>query len=156
MDGCIVFWVYNLRYRRIWSGVKISLKVEYACRVLAQLAGTYGRSELPHVEELARAEEIPSNYLVQILNELRSGGLIVSRRGKQGGYALSRRPEEITLYDIITAIDGEVLAISGDSKGASGDRVSRAWAEIAAALEQHTKVVTLENFVADSRPMYYI
>ena len=70
--------------------MKLSVKVDYACRVLAQLARTYGTDELAHIEELAQVEAVPANYLVQILSELRNGGLILSRRGKQGGYALAR------------------------------------------------------------------
>ena len=70
--------------------MKLSHKLEYACRVLAQLGLTYGQGKLAHIETLASAEAIPANYLVQILNELRGAGLIVSKRGKQGGYALAR------------------------------------------------------------------
>ena len=65
--------------------MKLSHKLEYACRVLAQLARTHGQEKLAHIDELAEAEKIPANYLVQILNELRNAGLIISKRGKQGG-----------------------------------------------------------------------
>ena len=73
--------------------MKLSVKVEYACRVLAQLARLHGCGELAHIEKLAKTEAVPANYLVQILSELRGGNLIVSRRGKQGGYALARAPD---------------------------------------------------------------
>ena len=64
--------------------MKLSLKVEYACRVLSQLALNYQEGVLTHIDELAQAEDVPKNYLVQIMSELRNGGLIISRRGKQG------------------------------------------------------------------------
>ena len=86
--------------------MKLSVKVDYACRVLAQIARLYGTAELAHVETLAKAEAVPANFLAQILSELRDGGLITSRRGKQGGYALARPPEEISLYDIVTLVEG--------------------------------------------------
>ena len=89
--------------------MKLSVKVDYSCRVLARMARMYGTDVLAHIEELARIEAVPSNYLVQILTELRNGGLIVSRRGKQGGYALARPPEEISLYDIVRVIEGDLL-----------------------------------------------
>ena len=92
--------------------MKLSLKVEYACRVLAQLSRTYGNNKFSHIDALAKMEEIPANYLVQILNELRNGGLINSRRGKQGGYSLAKPPSEITLYEVVTVIDGELLGIN--------------------------------------------
>ena len=58
--------------------MKISRKLEYACRVLAQLGRHQGVGSLVHIDLLAQAESIPSNYLVQILNELRTSGLISS------------------------------------------------------------------------------
>lgn len=137
--------------------MKLSLKVEYACQVLSQLARTYGRSEMPHIDDLANAENIPSNYLVQILNELRNNGLIISRRGKQGGYSLARGPKEITLYDIVCAVDGEILGFSSHGKGASAARVKAVWQEIALELEEKTKGILLENLVeASGDPMWYI
>ena len=59
--------------------MKISRKLEYACRVLAQLGRHQGQGSLVHIDCLAQAESIPSNYLVQILNELRTKGLITSK-----------------------------------------------------------------------------
>jgi len=137
--------------------VKLSLKVEYACRVLAQLARTYGSKPFSHIDELAQQEEIPANYLVQILNELRSGGLINSRRGKQGGYSLARDPAEITLFDIVTVIDGELLALNLQPGGYSGNRVTQVWVEVVQALEKKTRSYTLDSFLPeDSEEMYYI
>jgi len=137
--------------------VKLSLKVEYACRVLAQLARTYGSKPFSHIEELAQQEEIPANYLVQILNELRGGGLIHSRRGKQGGYSLARDPSEITLFDIVTVIDGELLALNLKPGGHSGKRVNQIWVEVVASLEKKTRSYTLESFMPEeSEGMYYI
>jgi len=138
--------------------VKLSVKVEYACRVLAQLARGYGQPELAHIEELAAAEKIPANYLAQILTDLRNGGLIISRRGKQGGYALARKPEEISVFEIVKAIDGELLAINPASQGESSGAVRQAWEEIAASLEAKTREYTLDMLVSrdGEEAMYYI
>ena len=68
--------------------MKLAVKVIYASRVLAQIARMHGTRELAHADSLARLEAVPPNYLAQILAELREGGLITSRRGKAGGYAL--------------------------------------------------------------------
>jgi len=97
--------------------VKISVKTAYACRVLAQIARLHGTGELAHVEALAKLEAVPPNYLAQILSELRDGGLITSRRGKTGGYALARSPEDISLFDIVTLVEGDVLEFGSDAKG---------------------------------------
>lgn len=137
--------------------MKLSLKVEYACRVLAQLSRTYGNQKFSHIDELAQQEEIPANYLVQILNELRNSGLINSRRGKQGGYSLAKAPSEVTLYEIVTAIDGELLGINLGDTGYSGAKVEQVWREVVESLKEKTMSYTLESFLPEeSEDMYYI
>lgn len=137
--------------------VKLSVKVDYACRVLAQLARHCGEQRLAHIEELARIEAVPANYLVQILSELRNGGLITSRRGKQGGYVLARPPEKITLYDIVTLIEGDHLELGGNAGGQSGKRVQQVWREVRADLEAKYRSYTLDMLVPRGPgEMYYI
>jgi Rrf2 family cysteine metabolism transcriptional repressor len=149
--------VYFLSQEPNLSAVKLSHKLEYACRVLAQLARSHGQETLAHIDELAEAEKIPANYLVQILNELRNAGLIISKRGKQGGYALSRAPERIRLTEIVAAVDGELLERNFDEAGHSGDRVASIWSDIGVEFEKKIGSYTLEAFVVeDSNDMYYI
>lgn len=137
--------------------MKLSLKVEYACQVLAQLGHTVNTPELPHIEDLAKAEAIPSNYLVQILNELRTAGLINSRRGKQGGYALARPPAEISLHDIMLSVEGNILAHSEAGKGQSAQRMSAVWDEVGSKFEAILKSYTVEQMMSrGSEEMWYI
>jgi len=137
--------------------VKLSVKVDYACRVLAQLARSFGADDLAHIEDLARVEAVPANYLVQILSELRNGGLIVSKRGKQGGYALARSPAEISLHEIVRLIEGEVLELNGSGEGFSGRQVDAVWAGVREELEHHCRRISLEDMVNHSaEEMYYI
>lgn len=137
--------------------VKLSIKVAYACRVLAQLARTHGSGGLAHIENLAREESVPANYLVQILSELRTGGLIVSRRGKQGGYALARAPESISLFDIVTLMDGDLLDLGPRPAGFSGRRVHQVWQGLRHDFEKSAKAITVDMLVARSpEEMYYI
>ncbi len=138
--------------------MKLSHKLEYACRVLAQLGRTYGQDKLAHIETLAQAEAVPANYLVQILNELRTSGLIVSKRGKQGGYALAREPKKIALFEVVEAVDGELLGRHFEDAGHSGKRVAGIWSEIGETFESKVREYTLEDFIvkdADAE-MYYI
>ena len=138
-------------------GVKLSHKLEYACRVLAQLALSRGHSKLAHIDALSEAEGIPANYLVQILNELRNAGLITSKRGKQGGYALARAPEKIGLWEIVEAIDPEMLDCRFEAGGHSGERVAEVWTEISACLREKIGSYTLEDIVVSGPgEMYYI
>ncbi len=137
--------------------MKLSHKLEYACRVLAQLARFHGQERLAHIDALAEAEAIPANYLVQILNELRNAGLITSRRGKQGGYALARAPRQIRLDEIVKAVDGELLERSFEAEGYSGSQVAKVWDEIASKFEGAMQDYSLEALVAtEPGEMYYI
>ena len=138
--------------------MKLSHKLEYACRVLAQLGRTYGQDKLAHIETLATAEVIPANYLVQILNELRGAGLIVSKRGKQGGYALARAPQKISLTQIVEAVDGELLERSFEDSGHSGARVASIWSDVGTCFEAKVGAYTLDDFIVKDTDveMYYI
>lgn len=112
---------------------------------------------MAHIDTLAEAEQIPANYLVQILNELRNAGLIVSKRGKQGGYALALAPERIGLDQIVQAVENELLEGNFQNDGQSGARVAEIWGEIGADFEEKIKTYTLDRFVVDdSSEMYYI
>jgi len=137
--------------------MKLSLKVEYACQVLAQLGHSVNSKELPHIEDLAKAESIPSNYLVQILNELRTAGLIKSRRGKQGGYALARDPAEISLHSIMQAVEGSILTHSKGGSGQSSERAAAIWEEVSGRFEALLKEYTVEDLMASgAKDMWYI
>ena len=137
--------------------MKISVKVDYACRVMAELARLDGSDTLAQIEQLARTEAVPANFLAQILGKLRTGGLITSRRGNLGGYKLARPPEEISLYDIMMAAEGECLEFSGNFHGQSGRRLKQVWGEVRAALIEKIKSYTLDQ-IATKGPaeMYYI
>jgi Rrf2 family transcriptional regulator, cysteine metabolism repressor len=137
--------------------MKISVKVDYACRVLAELARLHGTGELAQIEHLARIEAVPANFLAQILGKLRDAKLITSRRGNLGGYQLARPPEEITLHDIMMAAEGECLGLSGNFEGRSGRRLKQVWEEVRAAMIEKTKEYTLDQ-LASKNPteMYYI
>jgi Rrf2 family transcriptional regulator, cysteine metabolism repressor len=137
--------------------VKLSVKVDYACRVLARMARMHATGTLAHIEDLARVEVVPSNYLVQILTELRNGGLITSRRGKQGGYALARAPERISLLDVVSVIEGDLLEINASGAGQSGRRVVQVWSEVRSEFESICRRQTLDRLASrGGDEMYYI
>ncbi|GHC12229.1 RrF2 family transcriptional regulator [Cerasicoccus arenae] len=137
--------------------MKLSLKVEYALRVLAQLGRYHGGPQLAHIEDLAEAEDVPSNYLVQILNELRNGGVITSRRGKQGGYALTNEPEAVSLFDVMRVIDPGLFANEPSRAGQSGSLVAEALNKIGASFEERAKEISIRDLMPrDAGPMYYI
>jgi Rrf2 family cysteine metabolism transcriptional repressor len=115
--------------------MRLPLKTEYACQVLAQLASRHEEGVVRQVEELAAAERLSPNYLVQILTLLRQAGLVVSRRGKKGGYLLARHPEEISLAEIALAMEGSVLIEGSPGNGGeSSAPVREAWSRANEAL----------------------
>ena len=137
--------------------MKISVQVDYACRVMAELARLHGSGTLAQIEHLARTEAVPANFLAQILGKLREHGLITSRRGNQGGYTLARPPEEISLHDILIAVEGQCLQLSGNHEGRSGRRVKQVWDEISRELVKKTKSYTLDQLATKTpAEMYYI
>ena len=137
--------------------MKISVQVDYACRVMAELARLHGSGELAQIEHLARTEAVPANFLAQILCKLRNRGLITSRRGNQGGYTLARAPEQVSLYDILMAVEGECLHLSGNFDGRSGHRVKQIWDDVRKGLVEKTKSITLNQLaVKNPTEMYYI
>jgi Rrf2 family cysteine metabolism transcriptional repressor len=137
--------------------MKISQKLEYACRAMAQLAKYHDGRTLTRLEDLAQREAVSGNFLVQILNDLRRAGLIESRRGKAGGYLLGRSSSLITLRQIVEAVDPSLLQCSVTREGDSGQAVRRAWDQVSSGLQQALDGITLESLTANqSDPMFYI
>lgn len=137
--------------------MKISQKLEYACRALAQLAKHHDGRTLTRLEELAQREAVSSSFLVQILNDLRRAELIDSRRGKAGGYLLGRPAAEITLRQIVEAVDPSLLQCTVANEGESGAAVRQAWDQVSVELQQAFDKITLDSLANQSGgPMFYI
>ncbi|GGV03561.1 RrF2 family transcriptional regulator [Actinomadura sp. LOL_016] len=92
--------------------MRLSARVDYALRASAELA-VAGSHPVTAVQ-LAEAQQIPPKFLENILGQLRRSGLIRSQRGPEGGYWLARPAEQISLADIIRAIDGPLLGVRGE------------------------------------------
>jgi Rrf2 family transcriptional regulator, cysteine metabolism repressor len=137
--------------------MKISQKLEYACRALAQLAKYHDGRTLTRLEDLAQREAVSGNFLVQILNDLRRAGLIDSRRGKAGGYLLGRAADKITLRQVVEAVDPALLQCTVTRDGESGTAVRRAWEQVSKDLQHSLDQITVENLANNqAAPMFYI
>jgi Rrf2 family protein len=90
--------------------MRISAKVDYAIRAMAELAASPG---LVTAEQLASAQSIPPKFLESILSQLRSGGLVSSQRGSAGGYQLARPANEISIADVIRELEGPIATVRG-------------------------------------------
>lgn len=90
--------------------MKISMKTDYALRVLFTLVEHHGRGPIP-IRELARRNEVPKRFLEHIMLEMKSQGWVRSTMGKQGGYILAKSPDKITAGEVVRYFDGVLAPI---------------------------------------------
>jgi len=91
--------------------MKLSLRGEYALRALLVLGLNYKQSVV-RIKTISQQQNIPKRFLEQILNDLKSAGVVESKRGVAGGYRLARPPEEISLATVVRHIEGALAPIS--------------------------------------------
>ena len=140
----------------------ISAKTEYACIAILELAARHGSGEPVRIRDIAEAHGVPSRFLVQILLQLKSAGLVHSVRGAAGGYQLAKEPEEISLLDVMTVVDPELAQVSiSATRSTSATRtLQRTWKRVAAAQRELLAEVTFAQLVEQLKGapegMYYI
>jgi Rrf2 family cysteine metabolism transcriptional repressor len=118
--------------------MRISAKGEYAIRAMLDLALHHGRGLVP-IQEVAQRQGIPQRYLEQVLLLLRRAGFLESKRGSTGGYRLVRPPADVSVGDVLRAIDGRVAALEVAGRRGQGDTDPRPdlatlWQEVADAV----------------------
>jgi len=134
--------------------MRLSARVDYALRAVCELAAASGPRT---VDQLSAAQKIPNKYLESILGELRRGGLLRSQRGPDGGYRLARPPQEISIADIIRALDGELANVRGSRPenleyiGAAGP-LQQVWIALRASERAILEGVTLAHLVDGQMP----
>jgi len=93
--------------------MKLSVRGEYALRALLVLARDYQEdAAVLRIQEVSDRQNIPKRFLEQILNDLKSAGIVESKRGVAGGYRLRRPPERVTLAEIVRHIEGPLAPVS--------------------------------------------
>jgi len=139
--------------------VKLSVKSDYAARAVLGLARHHPTGAAMRVEDLAAAQGIPANYLVQILIELKAQGIARSMRGKEGGYLLARPPAEISLGDVLRAVHGEVFDTPALTDSECPPELRRAWERLRETMKSTADGITFQQLVdesAEKEKMYYI
>src|SRR5215470_13528949 len=139
----------------IMALMRLSARADYALRAAIELAA----ASSGHVtaDQLARAQQIPGKFLETILTQLRRAGLIRSQRGPDGGFWLARPAADISLADIIRAIDGQLLGVRGErpeNLGYTGaaEPLQSVWIALRANERAILEEVTLEHIVTGSLP----
>lgn len=142
--------------------MKFSKKSEYALRALLELTANYGE-RLVQRHDMAHRQNIPIEFLEQILLALKNAGLLASRRGVSGGYTLIKAPDEITIGQVIRILDGPLAPIGCVSKTAyqkCGDcpyahkpacPIQTVMLEVRNAIAGILDHYSLKDFAADSR-----
>src|SRR5215212_85408 len=136
--------------------MRVSAKTDYALRAAVELAAAPEGTPVKG-ERLSTSQSIPLRFLENILLQLRHAGIIESRRGAEGGYKLARPADEITLADVIRAIDGPLAGVSGqrpetlDFKGRS-EPLREVWVAVRASLRAVLEQVTLADVAAGELP----
>ncbi len=93
--------------------MKLSVRGEYALRAMQVLARDFQEDDsVVRIQEISEKQNIPKRFLEQILNDLKSAGVVQSKRGVAGGYRLKRNPDQITLAEIIRHIEGPLAPVS--------------------------------------------
>ena len=131
--------------------MKVSTRGDYAARALLSLA--LHESDRPtSVKEIAERTNLPQPYLEQILLAVKGAGLVQSKRGVGGGYVLSRPAEEITLAEILAAVDGPLVTVIGEHDHCEGHCVlQEVWSGVSEEMRSVLDGFTLADLVARTR-----
>lgn len=136
--------------------MKVTAKADYAVRALVELAAA-GAGTPVKAQRLADAQRIPLRFLLNILGELKAAKLVESRRGSEGGYWLARPPGDVTVADVVRAVEGPLADVRGmppellELSGAA-EPMRAVWLSVRASLRRVLEHVTLAQVAADELP----
>jgi Rrf2 family protein len=136
--------------------MRISAKVDYAVRAAVQLAAAGGERPTKG-DAIARAQGIPVKFLENILSDLRHAGLVRSQRGADGGYWLNRPASEISVADIIRAVEGPLASVRGQRPEdiayvGPAEPLSSVWIAVRASLRAVAEHVTVADIATGALP----
>lgn len=140
--------------------MKLSAKTEYACLAMLELAARFQSDEPVRVREIADAHQIPSQFLVQILLQLKNAGLVASTRGAAGGYRLLAPPRDISLWDVVAAMEGTRGETATAASSSYAAALAEAWRDVGCLQQDALSTVTfadlLDRATLGVEGMYYI
>ncbi|MFM8236663.1 MAG: RrF2 family transcriptional regulator [Actinomycetota bacterium] len=136
--------------------MRITAKADYAVRAAIELAAAPGDGPVKG-EDVARAQGIPRNFLENILTELRRAGLVRSRRGAEGGYWLARPATEISIADVLRAVEGPLAAVQGERPdrlgyGGAAEQLPVVWVALRSSLREVLERVSLADVATGALP----
>ena len=136
--------------------MRMSAKAEYAVRAMTQLASVDGGGVVK-TDDLAKAQGIPAQFLVDILSELRTDRLVRSHRGREGGYELARPATEISIADVLRCIDGPLASVRDIGLGdlpytGPTKALTDVWRALRASMRSVLETTTLADVAGGNLP----
>ena len=138
--------------------MKLSTKTRYGLRILIQIALSCDQRKAVKGKFIAAKQDISEAYLEQIMIPLKNADIIRTLRGCNGGYALKRQPEEITVLDIIELFEGKVNLVKcvEDEKECyrcSYCLANRVWGKLANSLRKEASAISLEQLISEAKSL---
>ena len=139
--------------------MKVSLKATYGIMAAVDLAMHLGTVPV-QAKSIARRQAIPARFLEQVLHSMKKAGLVSSLRGAQGGYVLSKKPSEVSVVEILEALDGPLWSLDGGAAPVQGRRPSKpelllgkVWAQVYQAEREVLEAITVEELAGQQRAL---
>jgi len=131
--------------------MKLSTRARYGARMMFELALHYGQGYCM-LKNIARDEDLPEQYLTQVVIPLRTRGLVISERGMKGGYRLAKPPNEITMKDVVETLDGTSAIVECTRDADACDRypgcvTRKVWSMLDERISEALASVTLQDLV---------
>jgi len=136
--------------------MRVSAKSDYALRALIEIARRDDEAPVA-AEEIGRLQEIPHGFLQSILADLRRAGIVMSQRGQSGGWRMGRAAAEVTVADVIRAVDGPLVSVYGlrpeaVSYNASAETLQQVWVAARSSLRGVFEGVTIQHLASGALP----
>lgn len=128
--------------------MKISKRAQYGLRAMVYLAKNQKKGNAVPLKEVSKSEAIPFNFLEKIIGQLEKAGMVISKKGVQGGYTLAKKAEKITTKDIVEALESTTAVdcrLCGKSKECLTKNV---WRKIDIAIDKTLKSITLKDLIS--------
>lgn len=141
--------------------MKLSTKGRYGLRAIVDLA-VYSEEQPVSIREIAKRQNISVRYLEQLLSKLKKAGMIKSVRGAQGGYLLAKPPEDVSVGDVLRALEGDLIAVDcaelmDGSEECSGSRycvTKTVWKKVNDNIQQTVDAILLSELIEESKTIH--
>jgi Rrf2 family protein len=137
--------------------MKVSLRATYGIMAAVDLAMHLGTAPV-QAKSIARRQAIPARFLEQVLHSMKKAGLVSSLRGAQGGYILSKKPSEVSIVEILEALDGPLSPLNGGASHAQVRRLGKpelllgkVWEQVYQAERHVLEAISVEELVGQQR-----